>query len=124
MSRHRVPHIGTVTKLAGERAKQATTDLHPTAVDEIDALDILTQAGCSSTPTLLVWKQEKQTEHDWIPGGYIVYVLMNKFPGIQVPWITHLCAEEQQAFHDAFKKAWVYVLALPVITLPCLVDNI
>lgn len=66
---------------------------------EIENLERVTAAGCSVTPTLLAVKIEAQDEsllklqdkpdlHErwggvkwWIPGGYIVYILMTKLPG-------------------------------------------
>lgn len=104
-------------KWAEDQAKQARTVLHPSAQEEIRALKTLNWNGCSSAPTLLAQKEDVQGAHDWVPGGYILYLLMNKLPGIQVPWVTHLCPEEQAAFEDAFKKAWLYVLMSLAFTL-------
>jgi hypothetical protein len=40
----------------------------------------LTAAGCSSTPALIAWKHDTQGDDDWVTGGYIDYILMEKLP--------------------------------------------
>lgn len=68
---------------ARERAQRARNILEPGIESEIKALQLLTQAACSSAPALLAWKQEKQNADMWLPDGYIVYLLVNKLPGIR-----------------------------------------
>ena len=78
------------------RAKQARTIPGPEIQNEIEALHILTQAACSSSPTLLSWKKEKQTPNMWLPSGYIVYILMNKLPGIRIEDVEFLSRQERE----------------------------
>lgn len=49
---------------------------------EIEALSRLTQAKCSYSPKLLSWSREKQGSSMWIPGGWFIFILMEKLPGI------------------------------------------
>jgi hypothetical protein len=101
-----VPHKGTETRSARERAKQAQTIPEVGTQNEIEALQILTQAGCSSSPTLLALKQENQSVDMWLPGGYIVYILMNKLPGIHIDRIESLPRLERDELRKSFKNAW------------------
>lgn len=92
------------------RAKQATETPTSMASNEVKALQILTNAGCSSTPSLLAWKQDKQSRNMWVPGGHILYILMEKLPGF-CPKCFYI--ELDWAERDELKEAWLYVL------LPC-----
>ena len=102
----RVPNIGTETRHAKERAKQARIIPEPATQDEVKALQMLTQAACSSSPTLLAWKHERQSADMWLPGGYIVYILMNKLPGIRIESIELLPRQERDELRKSFKDAW------------------
>ena len=42
----------------------------------------LAKHGCSSAPRLISWKREKQDKEMCVPGGYVVYILMEKLPGV------------------------------------------
>lgn len=66
--------MGTYFSSSEERAEQAIHDMGENTRLEIDALRCLTQAGCSSSPALLGWKRETQSNTDWVPGGvYRIY---------------------------------------------------
>jgi hypothetical protein len=41
----------------------------------------LTKAKCEYTPKLLSLLRAKQDDSMWIPGGWLVYILMEKLPG-------------------------------------------
>ena len=101
-----MPNIGTEARHASERSKQAHTIPEPGTQNEIEALRMLTQAACSSSPTLLAWKQERQNADMWLPGGYIVYILMNKLPGICIESIDFLPRHERDELRKSFKDAW------------------
>ena len=98
--------MGTETRSARERAQQARNIPEPGIRSEIKALQVLTQAACSSAPTLLTWKQEKQNADMWLPDGYIVYILMNKLPGICIESIDFLPRHERDELRKSFKDAW------------------
>jgi hypothetical protein len=77
---------------------------------EIEALSILTDAGCSCTPALLAWKKDKQGSDMWIPGGFFLYVLMEKVPGVNVnDHYAKMDREERDKLRASFKQAWLYV---------------
>jgi hypothetical protein len=85
----RTPYWFTVTEPRSVRPKQAMETLNAETNHEIEALQILTRAGCSSTPALFSRKQDKQRWESWVPGGYKVYILMEKLPGIVIGNFYH-----------------------------------
>ncbi|KAE8423415.1 hypothetical protein BDV36DRAFT_243487 [Aspergillus pseudocaelatus] len=60
------------------RARQASTSYEDDfdITSQVYALEILTNHGCKSTPGILARKEDLQKKTDLVPGGYIVYVLM------------------------------------------------
>ncbi|KAB8266633.1 hypothetical protein BDV30DRAFT_245065 [Aspergillus minisclerotigenes] len=79
---------------------------------EIDALRCLTQAGCSSSPALLVWKHETQSNTGWVPGGFVDYILMEKVPGSKAPdYRQSLPPKERDRLLKAFKAAYLECMA-------------
>lgn len=109
----RIPHTNTENQPAGKRAQQAKKNgMLPFSHDEVSALEALTQQGCSCAPTLLSWKQERQGPGMWVPGGPIVFILMEKVPGIclgneVVDIFLSLKREERDELREAFKRAWL-----------------
>jgi hypothetical protein len=95
-----------------QRAKQATEQLTDRAEMEIKALSRLTKAKCPYTPKLLSWSRVKQDTSMWIPGGWLVFILMKKLPGASPfnfwapdagrPAMTRAQRDEVR---EAFKKA-------------------
>lgn len=85
---------------------QARMEMEYRAEEEIAALQGLTQAKCSSTPSLLAWKNTIQDEKRYVPGGYITYILMEKCPGTNLQYFFHLPRDESDQVRAAFKKAW------------------
>lgn len=76
--------------------------------NEIEALETLTTAGCSRAPTLYSWYQGKQDWESWVPDGYVVYILMEKLPGIVVmDFFGDLDRKERDQFRESFKEAWM-----------------
>ncbi|KAL8994227.1 MAG: hypothetical protein Q9169_005743 [Polycauliona sp. 2 TL-2023] len=120
---------------SGMRLNRATTN-------EIETLMRLTAAGCSATPRFLDLKIEKQdgsvlsSHHGkttdskpnggeegvqwWMPGGYIVYILMEKLLqarrlDIGTYWNEDLItAEEREEVRAAFKKSCMELRRLGV----------
>lgn len=80
-----------------------------TAKREIDALEYLTNARCSSTPALLAAKHETQGEEDWVPGGFVDFILMERLPGTEPPYWSGSSMDrpERDRLREAFKKAWL-----------------
>ncbi|KAJ9294033.1 hypothetical protein DTO271G3_7161 [Paecilomyces variotii] len=64
-----------------ERSKFAKDKISWIADNEIDILEQLTEKGCSCTPKLLDYRITRQTKDQYVPGGYIAFILMEKLPG-------------------------------------------
>lgn len=102
-------------------ARQATEKLSIMTTNEIEALGLLTKAGCSSIPTLYSWHWDKQNDEVWVPSGRITYMLMEKLPGTEINSLfSGLDRKEQDELRAVFKKGmavsfrfslypWVYV---------------
>lgn len=101
-----IPFYGTISKPRSIRSKQAITKIDYKAELEIKALQALTDAKCSSTPSLLAWKHCLQDNERYVPGGYITYILMEKCPGINMESFFQLPRDERDQIRAAFKKAW------------------
>lgn len=48
---------------------------------EITALRRLTRAKCPYSPKLLSILRKKQDSTMWVPGGWLIFILMEKVPG-------------------------------------------
>ncbi|KAL8900637.1 MAG: hypothetical protein Q9207_005596 [Kuettlingeria erythrocarpa] len=116
-----------------ERAKEASgMRLNDYTVQEIETLKRLTAGKCSATPTLLAVKVDVQDKSSvlnstgkpgfssrwddnvqwWMPGGYIVYILMNKLPAEPLNSNTYwrgqlFTPEDRNEVRSAFKKAYM-----------------
>lgn len=95
---------------------------------EIESLERVTAACCSATPKLLAVKIETQDEslfdsQDslelqrylgnvkwWMPGGYVVYILMSKLPGQPLGsfWDEKVFSpRDRQEIRDSFRIAYL-----------------
>ncbi|RFU35279.1 hypothetical protein B7463_g1019, partial [Scytalidium lignicola] len=105
-----IPHGGTESDRLRSRALQASDNLPEYAKDELEGLKTLTTHGCRSTPALINFMQCKQEEDMWVPGGYLLYLLMTKCPGKpiehfrQQPYSKR--EEIRQALEVAHKESW------------------
>lgn len=63
-----------------KRAEQAAKPPKHTQI-EAQVLADLTARRCSSTPKLLYHEHTIQDAHMWVPGGYLIIILMSKVPG-------------------------------------------
>ena len=72
---------------------------------EIDCLDILTELGCTSTPRLIDYEQKIQDDDMWLPGGYIVYILIELLPKISLDDFWELPRHERDEVRKAFHTA-------------------
>ena len=102
----RIPYYQTISKPRKIRVKQARSEMSVQANREITALQGLTKAGCSSTPSLLSWKHSTQDDERFVPGGYITYILMEKAPGISLAYFDELPREERDRIRAALKCTW------------------
>jgi len=77
----------------------------------------ITKNGCASTPELLSFKQEEQGNDMWVPGGYILYILMSRLPGERLRNLFwRLDRTERDEIRKSFKSWWLYVY-LPVFSV-------
>jgi hypothetical protein len=79
---------------------------------EITALERLTRTKCPHTPKLLsvIWEHQDPTM--WVPGGWLIFILMEKVPGVpplnffqsstERPAMTR---SQRDEVREAFKKA-------------------
>lgn len=91
-------------------ARQAISKTPGGFLSEIIALGNLTRARCSSSPSLLAWKKDKQDHDEWVTGGYKLSILMEDLPGSDPSdmFITgRTSLEEQDCLRKAFKEAWL-----------------
>ncbi len=72
---------------------------------EVDRLDRLTDLGCTSTPRLLDYERTIQDDKMWLPGGYMVYILMELLPGDPVYDFWALPWKERDEVRKAFRPA-------------------
>jgi hypothetical protein len=70
-------------------------DVNQATVEEVEWLEQPTEAGCTSTPRLLAYQRLNQTEKQWLPGGYVVCILMQLVPGISLECFRELPREER-----------------------------
>lgn len=75
---------------------------------EIRILKGLTEHGCSCTPKLLDYCIVDQTDDEYVPGGYIVLVLMEKLPGRNLTNFPMFPLEKRDEVRIAFGKAIRY----------------
>lgn len=104
----RVPHYRTEFETAEERMKQASGDLSALSSTEFEALKILNRGGCLSCPKIINYKQKEQDEEWIVPGGYVLYIALEKWPGIR---LTHqlfweLPRQERDSIRAAFRDSY------------------
>ncbi|KAJ5113060.1 hypothetical protein N7456_001594 [Penicillium angulare] len=110
--RLQIPDYSEATYLANIRPGQAVEAPHNFS-SEIEALSLLTKAGCSCTPSLYDWKKDKQTDQEPVPRGYKLFILMELLPGIMPEDLFFSedsedgAREERDELRSAFKKSWL-----------------
>ena len=117
----RVPELLDPDEAPADRAKHGLgMQLGSNTQNEIEQLQRLTKAGSKITPTLLavrieqqdetlMWYPDDEGEDDlrwWMPGGYVVYILMEKIPALglthEIFWELEFA--ERQAIRESFRK--------------------
>lgn len=78
-------------------------------LQEIDALEHLTEMKCSSSPRLLAEMQMEQDETMWIPGGYVDCILMERLPGRAPLDFWSWPREKRDELRRAFLESMSYV---------------
>lgn len=89
------------------RAQLAGDEPFYEGIEEIQALQHLTASGCPVSPKLLGSRIDKQDETMWIPGGYIIYALMEKLPGRNI----HDFYEWPRVKRDELREAFLDTLS-------------
>lgn len=72
---------------------------------ELLALQLLDKGGCSVSPKLLTWFNSWQTPEMLIPGGYIMFLVMEKLPGEPLTDFWDRPFEEREKIRAAFRRA-------------------
>lgn len=73
-----------------------TKELHHFARKELNCLQTLTKEDCKYSPKLYGYLCDTQQPDDWVPGGYVLYLLMERLPGISVDsWMDLPSSEEE-----------------------------
>lgn len=93
--------------------KQATQPVdypHESTLREARALELFGETECAYTPHLLDFASDYMldgVDDDSMPGGYVVFILMNKVPGEQLDWDLFWDKEEatREEIRRAFKTA-------------------
>ncbi|KAJ6031402.1 hypothetical protein N7540_002134 [Penicillium herquei] len=105
--RMQVPWTNTDNDTPEDRAQQAGSTFNISFFTEVEALDRLTETECSVAPALLSHKDEKQTDDEWVPGGYKRSILMEHVPGSCLKFeYSGMSDGEKNRVRSAFKIAW------------------
>ena len=106
--RIRIPDTQQLLLDPKKRKEYASEQLNDFTQNEIDVLTKLTKDGCSSAPRLISWMREKQSKKKPVTGGYIVYSLMKKLPGVHPLdlWVEELFSKrDRDEIRRAFREA-------------------
>ncbi|KAE8153515.1 hypothetical protein BDV25DRAFT_136806 [Aspergillus avenaceus] len=79
---------------------------------ELDNLTRLTEGGCTATPRLIDSNMVRQDNGYLNPGGYIVVLLMEKLPGMNLLGFANFSLEKRNQVRIAFGRAMSYIVDL------------
>jgi hypothetical protein len=89
---------------------------------EITALKRLTRVKCPHTPKLLSILRKEQDSTMWVPGGWLIFILMEKVPGepldhfwkpsMERPAMTVLSATKSGKTSKKLYREWCQMRAL------------
>ena len=90
---------------------------NPATEQECTSLENLTEVECTVTPKLIIIQQNFQDESIlrskggssyWMPGGYVVWIVMEKLPAIPLNLGIYwgLPAQERKALRASFKEGY------------------
>ncbi|KAI9927162.1 hypothetical protein MW887_003545 [Aspergillus wentii] len=101
-----VPHGGSGGQTQSEMAGQASEKLDYYARSALEGYKQLKQAGCTSTPRLMGYKIDRQGRDELVPGGYMVYMLLGKVPGVQLDTVYwSMSPEVREKIRGLFRVA-------------------
>lgn len=78
------------------------------AMQELVFLAHLTEMNCSAAPKLLSWAKYMQDENEFVPSGFMIFVVMEKLPGESLSNYGFRPPEEKARIRDAFREAILY----------------
>lgn len=105
----RIPYAGSEFERPEIRGQQVS-DVTYFANNEFTALKTLTRNRCRSTPTLLDYKKDRQDDTGLVPGGFMLYLLMNELSGVRLTdSFRNFPAPERDQIWKEFRAAWEYV---------------
>ncbi|KAK2799269.1 hypothetical protein FQN50_008545 [Emmonsiellopsis sp. PD_5] len=88
-----------------EKAKLALPEIGPLCTQEINSLTHFNKMGCSVTPRLLTWVPHRQALDMPIPDGYIVFLVMEKVPGVPLDNFRTFSFDKREKIRAAFRRA-------------------
>ncbi|KAE8150644.1 hypothetical protein BDV25DRAFT_139642 [Aspergillus avenaceus] len=108
-----LPFQGSECAPAEVRGQQASPNPECLSSSEINDFTTLTENGCRSTPNILRIRYDLQDAAGHIPGGYIVFMLLNWLPGIRLSeqFFWKLPDGQRWQVRNAFKAAWLDCVA-------------
>jgi len=103
--RNSPPENPTPEDLPPKDRQPTTTNFNPLTIHEITCLKRLTKAGCRSTPHLLGYECLNRKGDQWLPKGYVVFILMQLVPGVSLVDFWELSRRERDEARTAFRTA-------------------
>ncbi|WEW59581.1 hypothetical protein PRK78_005055 [Emydomyces testavorans] len=88
-----------------ERAKFAQRNPGINSVQEVTSLERLTAANCPFAPKLFAWQVCFQSSEQWVPGGYIMVIVMEKVPGISLERFWARPFPEREKIRLSFRRS-------------------
>ncbi|KAK2812028.1 hypothetical protein FQN50_001737 [Emmonsiellopsis sp. PD_5] len=85
-------------------AQYATPQPSSTTISEIVCLEYFNEKGCSVTPRLLHKEKILQGPNLAMPGGYIVFIVMEKVPGVPLTDFWTYDRPKRDRIREAFRK--------------------
>lgn len=84
------------------------------ALCESEILKELTEKGSKCTPRYIDHEVRNQTDRDYVPGGYVSYLLMEKLPGTNLLDWHEFDLQKRNRVRLAFAKAIRYEMRLSI----------
>ncbi|KAK2793161.1 hypothetical protein FQN50_010024 [Emmonsiellopsis sp. PD_5] len=122
--RMQVPPPGTEYWEPEQRRHLAVLEPGFISQQEILSLQFLNKRKCSVTPELYAYDLDYQRPSMPVPGGYVVYVLMEKVPGESLREFWDRPREERRKIRVAFKEALSELYHHDVVPWDHRLDNI
>ncbi len=98
----------------------------PSTAAELKALEAFREKNVHGVPHLITWKKAEQPPGGVHPGGYLVYVVMTKMPGVTLWDIGYwsLPEDERSEIQAAFVAKLGEVRALSIAPYDCALRNV